>query len=259
MSQIYNLYKPIGVTPLELLRQLQQTAPNLSGQKLTYIGRLDPLAHGVQLIMAQPTHQQVQKYKGLSKTYQCTLALGVATDSYDVMGLISQTHYKLASQIKPSLIQTTLLSYLGKSQQTYPPFSAVKIKGKAAFEYAKQNQLKEVNLPSKPVEIFSITDIKISQIALGTLAQTAYERVQKVRGDFRQEQILPQWQQLISEKHQFIPAIECKITCSSGTYIRSLCHQLGLDLHTGAVCIDLLRTTVGSFKLEDSQKIDDET
>jgi tRNA pseudouridine55 synthase len=75
--------------------------------------------------------------------------------------------------------------------------------------------------------------------------------IKKVKGDFRQEKILKTWKKMLSESDAQYPMSNILISVSSGTYIRSIAHDLGKKLKTGAVVFSLERTKVGKFKNQD--------
>jgi len=54
-----------------------------------------------------------------------------------------------------------------------------------------------------------------------------------------------------------LPCVTLRIKCSSGTFVRSLAHELGEKLKTGGILVSLVRTAVGEYRVEDSVKIED--
>lgn len=256
MSQVFNLYKPVGATPLELLNQFRKSEPRYADSKLTYVGRLDPLAHGVQLLMSDPTRTAVEALKGLDKTYRVELVLGLATDSYDLLGLITEVSAKKIN-LDVSLAKQKFSEMVGEFQQSYPPYSAAKVDGKSLFDHAKSGTLDTIEIPKKQVTVHSVSNIEIGSINKDELIAQAIKRIELVSGDFRQEQIKQTWSETDMKLPESSPRISFEIACSSGTYIRSICDQLGRQLGTYGLCFDLLRTEVGDYHLADCVRLDE--
>jgi tRNA U55 pseudouridine synthase TruB len=80
-------------------------------------------------------------------------------------------------------------------------------------------------------------------------------RIQSVKGDFRQSEILKLWTEYFSEyAPETLVIYKAKVACGSGFYVRQLVSDLGADLKTGAVTVSILRTRVGQYTLQDSIK-----
>jgi tRNA U55 pseudouridine synthase TruB len=81
------------------------------------------------------------------------------------------------------------------------------------------------------------------------------ESVERVQGDFRQEETLRLWRQYLKAggEREF-PCATVKIECSSGTYARSIAHGLGVELGVPALALHILRTQVGDYSVEKSLK-----
>ena len=85
--KVHQIYKKIGETPLQALEKHRKQKKIPSNAKLTYAGRLDPMASGVLLILQGATQKQRERYMGLGKTYEVKILFGFSTDSYDLLGL----------------------------------------------------------------------------------------------------------------------------------------------------------------------------
>src|SRR3989344_1807696 len=121
---IHNLYKRRGETPLECVQRFVLNNPELKGEKMTYLGRLDPLAEGVLLVgSGEDTKQeQREKFFGLDKEYDFISLFGFATDTYDVLGRILRVE-KIKDLNELDLIKMTKV-YEGEREQNYPAFSS---------------------------------------------------------------------------------------------------------------------------------------
>src|SRR5688572_10305491 len=125
-------YKPVGMTPLELLQSIK-------AEGAAYAGRLDPMAEGLMIYLDTIEEKQKRKdYEKLSKVYEFDVLLGIQTDSYDILGIPKLSHSGTQLPIK-----------LGEQIQKYPPYSYSRIAGKPLFWWARNNKLNEIEIPSK--------------------------------------------------------------------------------------------------------------
>ncbi len=211
---ILKLYKNRGETLLECLERFKKDNPEYKNEKMTYAGRLDPLAEGVLLVLVGDECKSKEKYLGMNKEYEVDVLFGFATDTYDVLG-IPQTHADFtqtdaerknrglalrseagkgeSSGFSEVNIQDVLQSFVGKFSQKYPPFSSKTIKGKTLFSLFKRGELNDDEIPSKDVEIKSIELLGEKTISKNDLETYIKKSIALVKGDFRQEKILETW------------------------------------------------------------------
>src|SRR3989338_7639479 len=86
-NNIFNIYKSVGISPLDAVKLLKEKYPELKGEKMTYAGRLDPLAEGVLLILAGKTVYEQEKNLKLDKEYEGKILFGFETEAYDVLDI----------------------------------------------------------------------------------------------------------------------------------------------------------------------------
>ncbi len=111
------------------------------------------------------------------------------------------------------------------------------------------------NFPSRMVSIYKLQFQKIENISSKDLFARILMDVSRVRGDFRQGEILEDWNKLLLKNGNFeIPVAHFSAHVSSGTYIRSLVNSMGETLGCGATTLLIRRTRVGDYKIEDSIK-----
>lgn len=247
-KDIIAVYKPIAITPLQLVQQFKQKFPEYKDTKIGYAGRLDPMAHGVMLLLIGNENKNRDQYLNLNKTYQFTVLFGISTDSYDILGILSNTKYCHPDNTLAITITAFINDKLGKQTQQYPPYSSKTFKGKPLFQWAREGRLSEVKFPNREVEIFNFNLIELQVISAKALSKIILENITKIEGDFRQEEISDKWNSFFQAqgKTTFITA-KFQIDCSSGTYVRSLIHELGKLLGCGAIALDIYRTKVGEF------------
>jgi tRNA pseudouridine55 synthase len=153
--------KPIDWTSFDVVNKIRRLLSRKLGQKLKvgHAGTLDPMASGLLLVFTGGMTKQIENFIGLDKEYTGTFTLGATTPSHD-----SETDATQISDLK-SLTSNTILDatkkFTGKILQVPPLYSAKKIEGKRAYEYARKN--KEIKLPPVPVTVhrFEITRIEL--------------------------------------------------------------------------------------------------
>ena len=255
-DSVINIYKPVGITPLQLIDQFRLKYPEYKDEKIGYAGRLDPLAHGVLSLLIGEENKQREKYLHLDKTYQFSVLFGLETDSYDFLGLLKNDHVNDVPADISQKIEKFIPTKLRKQTQMYPPFSSKAVNGKPLFWWAKRERLDEIAIPSREVEIFNFKLIKIEKIPKIIIQDNILTKVKSIQGYFRQEEIYHQWTQFfkINKLPEFTLAT-FEVHCSSGTYMRSLAHELGQTIEYGAISYEILRTQVGEYNLTDSLRL----
>lgn len=149
---ILNVNKPQNITSRDVVNQI---AKILGTKKVGHTGTLDPLATGVLLICTDQDTKLVEILTATTKEYIATIKLGIKTDTGDITGnIIEKKEYSLTKE----QIEDTLNSFLGKSIQTVPIYSAIKVNGKKLYEYARNNE--PVTLPRREIEIKEIKLLK---------------------------------------------------------------------------------------------------
>ena len=132
---------------------------SLNTRKVGHTGTLDPLATGLLLVAVNEGLKVVNLLGNDSKEYIATVKCGVLTDTLDITGNVIDENYDFT--LDKGKILFVLNSFLGKSIQEVPLYSAVKVNGKKLYHYARNNE--SVELPSKEIEIFNIELIDISE------------------------------------------------------------------------------------------------
>ena len=219
MDGIINVNKEAGMTSFDVLRALKRI---LHEKKMGHAGTLDPMAEGVLLVCVGKATKLVDSLMSEVKIYRAELILGVETDTEDSTG-------KLLLEEERHVTEEDVLSafqaLLGKREQIPPMYSAKKVEGKRLYSMAREGIVIE-RKPSQ-IEIFSIELLSMTE-------PEAFEA-------------LP-----CSGKHQ---RIAFRVKCSKGTYIRTLCTEIGVKLGTKACMSALLREEVGEFQLKESKRL----
>lgn len=149
MNGIVVINKESGCTSRDVVNQLNKI---LNTKKIGHTGTLDPLATGVLVICIGKYTKLVNKITCYDKEYIATIKLGVKTDTLDSTGKVLETNDKTI--VDNQVLINVLNSFLGKSMQEVPLYSAIKINGKKLCEYARNKE--EINLPKREIEISDI-------------------------------------------------------------------------------------------------------
>lgn len=250
---VLNLYKQLGETPRERLERLRMQKPHYEHEVLSYAGRLDPMAEGVMLCLVGSANQRRDAYLELSKEYMLDILFGFATDTYDILGKVIETGDTETIAREP--VQKGLNEFRGHIEQQYPPYSSKTVEGKSLFEWARQNALSALVMPSRTVTIHHIEVQTMYKVPEPQLLAYIEDGVARVTGDFRQEEVLALWRRHLKKGgDREFPCATVKIECTSGTYARSIAHGLGQELGVPALALHILRTKVGDYSVDKSLK-----
>lgn len=234
------VYKPLGKSTHLLAKRVGE----LQAVKATHTGTLDPMAEGVVVVLTGEDRFNKSKYDDWDKVYQFEVLFGVNTDSLDLLGLIKQIN---KNKINRSKIENILPEFVGPSEQIIPSFSAKRIDGKSFFDKAKQNQ----SLPKITQKIkVNALDIKsVSQIKASKLLPNIIAKLDKVEGNFRQNQIIESWKNANLPNNLTIVSFEAVV--SKRTYIRGIVRDLSQRLQIAATTFSITRTQNGPFGIKD--------
>lgn len=250
MDNVLNIYKRYGETPLQALERYVAIHPEYKGVKMTYAGRLDPMAEGVLVVLTGEKNKEREAYTGLPKEYEFEFICGVETDTHDLLGKIAST--SKSTMPAAEAVRAALEKYVGTFEQAYPAYSSKVVAGKQLFEYARGGTLHTITLPKHSVTVMSIELDSVRSVARDEFLQSTRSAIESVQGDFRQKEILALWEKYRETAPEKITIYKVRVSCGSGFYVRQLVSDMGRDLGMGAVTSHILRTRVGDFRLEDS-------
>lgn len=217
-GEILAFDKPLHWTSFDLVNRVRGMlcrALGVKKLKVGHAGTLDPLATGVVIVCTGRKTKQIDQLMEHTKEYEAVLQLGATTPSYDLEHPIDATYP--TEHITRERIEQVLPTFLGEQWQVPPIYSAVKINGKRAYEYARKGKQDEV-------------EIKPKLLVIDAIDMLAFD------ADTMQ--------------------LTIRVVCSKGTYIRALARDIGERLSSGAHLIALWRTRVGEYKAEDCLTIE---
>lgn len=213
--------KPLAWTPKQCVNEAKLTH---SG-KIAFAGRLDPLAYGILPLVINGNRSDAALLESSYKTYQFKIILGIQTDTYDILGLITN--------INPNI---TYSNPLPITEQEYPPFSSktVLYNNKKVPLWKLSKEGIKVPLPIHKVDIEYFTLLDKTTISYPDILKLITKRISLVKGDFRQDLILDTWNN--NNTNCNFELLHCEARVSSGTYIRGIANSMS------GVAFDINRT-----------------
>ncbi len=185
-------------------------------KKAGHCGTLDPMATGVLPVMLGGATRFLEFLPTSPKRYRAVMKLGVRTDTLDLTGTVLETR-EVAAERKD--IEAVLERFRGNILQVPPMYSALKKDGVRLYDLARKGV--EVEREARPVTIDALE-----------LLPDGTDGIDPAAGEYVLD-----------------------VTCSKGTYIRTLIDDIGQSLSCGAAMAALCRTGVGVFTLEDALTI----
>ncbi|GGH82069.1 tRNA pseudouridine synthase B [Pullulanibacillus pueri] len=201
------LYKPKGMTSHDCIYRLRKL---LKMKKIGHTGTLDPDVDGVLPICLGQATKIAQYITADSKTYRGIISLGKTTTTEDASGE-SIEEKPVTDSWSRSELERVFKSFEGAITQVPPMYSAVKVKGKKLYEYAREGIIVE-----RPIRMITIHRLSVD-----------------------------------SEEKRFSTMIPFVVDCSKGTYVRTLAVDIGHKLGYPAHLSQLTRLRSGAFQLEE--------
>jgi tRNA pseudouridine55 synthase len=256
MEAVLNLYKERGETPLERIERFRVTHPEYKGVPMSYAGRLDPLAEGVLIVVTGAENRNREAYLSLPKEYQVDVLFGFSTDSYDLLGVLTDAVSRVSwRKIRTPALMEYLRELPGVHQQKYPPFSSKPFEGKPLFVKAKLGEINDFNLPSHEVQIYESAFLGLRTITNEELLAQVTHDTSSVRGDFRQEHIRSVWEAHLRPLYGISFEIaRISVSCSTGTFMRVIANELGAQFGLPSVAFGIERTKVGKYTIKKAQR-----
>jgi tRNA pseudouridine55 synthase len=194
-----------------------KTRKLLGVSKVGHTGTLDPAATGVLVLCLGKATRIAEYLVNTDKEYRAVLRLGVTTDTQDATGDV--VGRTEGALPDEGAITSAMASFVGRLQQVPPMYSAIKVKGIPLYKSARAGR----TVPRSPRE-FTVRSLKILSIAAGA------DGTKDVTFD---------------------------VVCSKGTYVRTLCADIGEALGVGGHLAGLERRRVGRFSIEDAVSLDE--
>jgi len=263
----YAAHTPRRVKPARRLKPWERELVAKCGRlppKMGQGGTLDPLAEGVLVIGLHHGTKQLQQFLHCTKEYETTGLLGTATTSYDAKEPIMS--YAPHSHVTEDMVRDKLRLFRGQVQQLPPLYSALRMDGKRLFEYAREG----IPLP-RPIEPRNVCIDELELVqwhppSAHTYAPPTTHVSDDDKALFTRVRAMAGAQALDTtnrdtaciaapeDREETSPpaAFTLRMTVSSGTYVRSIVHDLGTACGSAAHVVRLVRTRQGPFHLGNS-------
>lgn len=148
---ILNIYKPVGLTSHDVVGRVRRI---LREKRVGHAGTLDPAAHGVLPICVGQATRVVEYLSDARKVYCAEVVLGLTTDTYDREGIVTTS--REVPDFTRADIDKALEGLRGPIGQLPPIYSAIKVGGQPLYKAARAGTAGEIELKSRPVEIFKL-------------------------------------------------------------------------------------------------------
>ena len=211
--------KPAGWTSQDVAAKLRGV---FREKRVGHGGTLDPMATGVLPIFVGRATRAVPFFEHADKVYEAVLRLGLVTDTQDVTG---RTLEEYPVDITLDRVEAVLPRFRGEIDQLPPMYSAIKVNGQKLYALARKGQ--EIERQPRRITIFSL------------------ELLHECR-----------------DKHCLSASasaadLALRIHCSKGTYVRTLCHDIGAALGCGGCMAALRRTRAGRYDLAQAHTMEE--
>lgn len=159
--------KPLGWTSFNLVNRVRGVLSRHLGVKklkVGHAGTLDPLATGVMILCTGKNTKLIESFQYQTKEYVATIKLGATTPSFDLETEIDAEYP--TKHITEELVKETLAKFIGEIQQIPPTYSAIKINGKRAYEYARKGDEVELKPKTLVIDEIELLEYKMPEIVV---------------------------------------------------------------------------------------------
>ena len=217
--------KPAGWTSQDVAAKLRGV---FHEKRVGHGGTLDPMATGVLPIFLGRATRAVPFFEHADKVYEAVLRLGLVTDTQDTTGRVLEERLV---DISLEQLEAVLPRFRGPIQQIPPMYSAVKVNGQKLYNLARKGQ--EVEREARTVVIHELTLLPDAEC--------------------RDERRSSADKQCLALQTDYL----LRIHCSTGTYVRTLCHDIGAALGCGGCMAALQRTRAGRYGVKQTHSLDE--
>ena len=214
MNGLLAIDKPPGVTSHDVVNAVRRI---LHERRVGHTGTLDPFATGLLVVLVGRATRLAQFLSGVEKEYEAVIRLGYATDTGDVTGNpLSEAASSESRRWTADEIEAAMTGLRGEIDQVPPMYSAKKQGGRKLYELARRGE----EVERAPVRV-------------------TVHAFEPVSGGA----------ELLKDNLDGIFDLRARVSCSSGTYVRTLAEDFGKRLGIGAHLAELRRTRVGDLHL----------
>lgn len=150
VSGVLVVDKPVGLTSHDVVQIIRR---GTGIRRAGHTGTLDPRASGVLVVLIGPAVRLSEYVSASDKRYQATIRLGSSTDTYDAEGTIMGESTSVLD-ITEEMFTEVLQQFVGEIEQVPPPYSAVKVKGRKAYDMARKGE--DVQLEPRKIQVYTL-------------------------------------------------------------------------------------------------------
>jgi tRNA pseudouridine55 synthase len=220
MDGVLIIDKPSGMTSHDVIARTRHI---LHERRIGHIGTLDPFATGVLVLLVGKATRLAQFLNDVDKEYEAIIRLGYSTDTGDRTGNQIPGPPSQPRNWTEAVIEGALQTLRGEIDQIPPMYSAKKVQGKKLYELARRGE----SVERKPVPV-------------------CIHEFEAIRPGG----------ELIKDNLDGTFDFHARVSCSSGTYVRTLAEDFGKRLYVGAHLAELRRTRVGDFQVTQAITLD---
>ncbi len=225
MNGIVILDTPAGWTSQDVTARLRRV---FGTRRIGHGGTLDPMATGVLPVFVGRATRGVEFFEHAEKNYETVLRLGLTTDTEDISGTVLTQQ---EAHVTEEALEAVLEQFRGEILQVPPMYSALKINGQKLVDLARKG--KEVERQPRPITIQELRVVAEEKDLPGT-SETFGDSSASLR--------------MTNDQSSF----RLRVRCSKGTYIRTLCKDIGEGLGCGGCMAALRRVQAGEYTIEEA-------
>jgi tRNA U55 pseudouridine synthase TruB len=246
--------KPAGCTTVQFINKIKD---NEKLDKITFSGRLDPMARGKILVFKNEECKLAKDYHSNKKTYQFEVIIGIKTDTDDALGIIDEY---LIDNINNNVSDYILkiVDYVNNLddnifEQRYHDFSSkVFFKNKNFVDKNKLNLINKVQIYEKKIIGNNIYNYKnwikniIENINSIYNKNNSLSSYNSSPNSFRQDIIIDQWSKISNNNDykKYIYSVKIELSVSSGFYVRQFVNDMSLKLNIPLMAYDINRIII---------------
>ncbi|KAJ7046867.1 pseudouridine synthase [Mycena alexandri] len=277
VSAFFGVIKPSGPTSMSIINDVKllvarskifvdaDTLEKSKGKKVRKHGKndvkigqggtLDPLADGVLVVGVGKATKKLNQFLECTKEYRTTVLLGCETDSYDSDG--SRVRLAPWRHVTREQVETALAKFRGEIQQVPPIFSALKMDGRPLYEYARQGIPLPRPIAARATTVHSLEAIEWKdkhdfRWPAQTFSAENKQAMEKALQGAGENPVLEDAAEEPAEG-EAPTAFVLQMRVSSGTYVRSIAHDLAHELGSAGHVVTLCRSRQGKFALEQTE------
>jgi tRNA U55 pseudouridine synthase TruB len=235
--------KPSGCTTVQFINKIKDDEKL---DKITFSGRLDPLARGKILIFKNEDCKLAKDYHSNKKTYQFEVIIGIKTDTDDALGIIDKYNLNDVNGNYDNI--NKIIDYVNNLdsnifEQKYHDFSSkVFFKNKNFVDKNKLNLTNQVQIFDKKIIGNNVYNFKY-WIENMIITINNIDKKNNSKNNFRQQEIVEQWNKIYEQlTHKInISSVKIELSVSSGFYIRQFVNDMSIKLGIPLITYDINR------------------